>query len=198
MESIRLNRRAFAGLGLGLGAFALTGAPSFAAEELGPPIGGKAPDIGTPQDQTGKARTLQSLMGEKGVVLFFFRSASWCPFCQAQMMDLNTGVADIAKRGYKLAGISYETPEKQVAFIERRGIKYDLLCDPGSVVIDRWRLRDPQYKPDSFAYGVPRPIIFVIGRDGVIKDKLYEETYTKRPPLKLVIETLDKAAAKGA
>ena len=113
-------------------------------------------------------------------------------------MDLNTGVADIAKRGYKLAGISYETPEKQVAFIERRGIKYDLLCDPGSVVIDRWRLRDPQYKPDSFAYGVPRPIIFVIGRDGVIKDKLYEETYTKRPPLKLVIETLDKAAAKGA
>ena len=48
--------------------------------------------------------------------------------------------ADIAKRGYKLAGISYETPEKQAAFIERRGIKYDLLCDPGSVVIDRWSM----------------------------------------------------------
>lgn len=198
MESIRLSRRSFAGLGLGLGALALAGRPALAADELGPPIGAKALDIGTPQDQTGKKRTLDSLMGDKGVVLFFFRSASWCPFCQAQMMDLNTGVAEIQKRGYKLAGISYETPEKQAAFIERRGIKYDLLCDPGSVVIDRWGLRDPQYKSDSFAYGVPRPIIFVIDRKGVIRAKLYEETYTKRPPVGLVIETLDKLAKQGA
>ena len=44
------------------------------------------------------------------------------------------------------------------------------------------------------AYGVPRPIIFVIGKDGVIKSKLYEETYTKRPPVGLVLETLDKLA----
>ena len=69
MEPIRLSRRSFAGLGLGLGAFALAGAPAFAAaEELGPPIGAKALDIGTPQDQTGKKRTLDSLMGDKGVV----------------------------------------------------------------------------------------------------------------------------------
>ena len=46
MEPIRLNRRSFAGLGLGLGAYALAGAPAFAAaEELGPPIGAKALDI---------------------------------------------------------------------------------------------------------------------------------------------------------
>ena len=40
------------------------------------------------------------------------------------------------------------------------------------------------------------PIIFVLDRDGVIKAKLYEDTFTKRPPVKLVIETLDKLAAK--
>jgi hypothetical protein len=37
---------------------------------------------------------------------------------------------------------------------------------------------------------VPRPIIFVVDRDGVIKAKLFEETFKKRPPLGLVIETL--------
>lgn len=163
--------------------------------DLGPPVNAKAPDIGTPADQTGKPRTLDSLMGEKGLVLFFFRSAAWCPFCQAQMIDLNTGVAGMEKRGYKLAGISYDKPEVLKTFIERRMLTYTLLSDPKSEVIDRYKLRDPQYPPGNFAYGVPRPIIFILDRNAIIKAKLYEDTYTKRPPTPLVIETLDKVAA---
>jgi peroxiredoxin len=162
--------------------------------DLGPAINAKAPDIGTPPDQTGTPRPLASLMGEKGMVLFFFRSADWCPFCQAQMMDLNTAVAGIERRGYKMAGISYDTPAILKTFIERRNIGYTLLSDPKSVVIDRYKLRDPQYPPGNLAYGVPRPIIFILDKNGVIKAKLYEETYTKRPPATLVIEALDRLA----
>ena len=162
--------------------------------DLGPAINAKAPDIGTPPDQTGAPRALASLMGEKGMVLFFFRPADWCPYCQAQMMDLNTAVAGIERRGYKMAGISYDSPQILKTFIERRGIGYTLLSDPKSVVIDRYKLRDPEYPPDSRAYGVPRPIIFILDKNGVIKAKLYEETYTKRPPATLVIETIDRLA----
>jgi peroxiredoxin len=174
----------------------LTAPPSRANPDfdLGPPINAKAPDIGTPADQTGMPRALNSLMGEKGLVLFFFRSAAWCPFCQAQMMDLNTGVAGMARRGYKLAGISYDKPGVLKTFIDRRMLTYTLLSDPKSEVIDRCKLRDPQYPPGNFAYGVPRPIIFILDRNGVIKAKLYEDTYTKRPPATLVIDTLDKVA----
>ena len=175
---------------------AMTATPLFANPDfdLGPPVNAKAPDIGSPRDFTGTPRTLQSLMGEKGLVLFFFRSADWCPFCQAQMIDLNTAVAGMESRGYKLAGISYDTPEIQKTFIERRMIHYTLLSDPKSEIIDRYKLRDPQYPPGNFAYGVPRPIIFILDKNGVIKAKLYEDTYTKRPPAKLVLETLDKVA----
>jgi peroxiredoxin len=165
------------------------------AQEFGPRIGTKVPDIGTPSDQTGAQRSLSSLMGDKGLVLFFFRSADWCPYCQAQMMDLNTANAAIERRGYKMAGISYDTPEILSTFIERRNIAYTLLSDPKSEIIDRYELRDPQYRPGSRAYGVPRPIILVIERSGTIKAKLYEETYQKRPPAALVVETLDKIAA---
>ena len=166
--------------------------------DLGPPTGTVAPTIGMPPDETGKPRSLDSLMGEKGLVLFFFRSAAWCPFCQAQLLDLNSGVADIEKRGYHLAGISYEPPQVDADFIARRGIKYTLLSDPKSEIIDRYKLRDPQYQPGSRAYGVPRPIIFILDRNGVIKAKLYEDTFKKRPPVGLVIETLDKIAdSKG-
>ena len=47
------------------------------AEDLGPAIGTKAPDIGTRLDQSGKPRAIASLMADRGVVLFFFRSAVW-------------------------------------------------------------------------------------------------------------------------
>jgi peroxiredoxin len=99
------------------------------------------------------------------------------------------------RRGYKMAGISFDSPKILSTFIERRGIKYTLLSDPKSEIIDRYRLRDPQYPQGSFAYGVPQPIIFVLDRNGTIKAKLYEETYQKRPPSTLVVETLDKVAA---
>ncbi len=166
-----------------------------AADELGPPVGAHVPDIGTPPDQTGKPRELQSLMGEKGLVLFFFRSADWCPYCQAQLMDLNGAAADIERRGYHLAGISYDSTKILANFIERRKIAYTLLSDPKSTIIDRYKLRDPQYPPGNFAYGVPRPIIFILDKNGTIRAKLYEETYTKRPPATLVISTIDKLAA---
>jgi hypothetical protein len=53
-------------------------------------------------------------------------------------------------------------------------------------------------RPESFAYGVPRPIIFILDKSGTIKAKLYEETYMKRPPSSLVISTIDKVAAQGS
>ena len=180
-----------AALGLAAASGPAVANPDF---DLGPAVDSKVPDIGMPPDQTGTPRSLASLMGEKGLVLFFFRSADWCPYCQAQMMDLNTGLAEIEKRGYKMAGISYDSPQILKTFIERRKIGYTLLSDPKSEVIDRYNLRDPQYPPGSKAYGVPRPIIFILDTNGVIKAKLYEATYRKRPPVGLVIETLDKVA----
>ena len=185
---------------IGAALFALISGPSLpvtAAENLGPAIGARAPDIGNPPDQTGAPRTLQSLMGQNGLVLFFFRSADWCPFCQAQMMDLNTAVAALERRGYRMAGISFDSPQILKTFIDRRQIDYTLLSDPKSEIIDRYRLRDPQYPPGNFAYGVPRPIILILDKAGTIKAKLYEETFTKRPPATLLISTIDKVAAQA-
>lgn len=46
------------------------------AREYGPAIGAKMPDFEL-QDQDGKARTLRSLLGPKGAVILFYRSADW-------------------------------------------------------------------------------------------------------------------------
>src|SRR6185312_8698863 len=88
--------------------------------ELGPAIGSKAPTIGAPLDSMGKPRPLESLMGDKGLVLVFYRSAAWCSYCQLQLMDLNGCVAEVEKRGYRIAAISYEKPPVNADFIENR------------------------------------------------------------------------------
>jgi cytochrome oxidase Cu insertion factor (SCO1/SenC/PrrC family) len=45
-------------------------------QKLGPQIGTQVPDF-TLLDQKGQSRTLASLMGPKGLMLVFFRSADW-------------------------------------------------------------------------------------------------------------------------
>ena len=44
--------------------------------KLGPQVGDKVPDFSLP-DQTGTVKTLQSIMGPKGAMLLFIRSADW-------------------------------------------------------------------------------------------------------------------------
>src|SRR5271154_1664491 len=162
------------------------------AEDLGPPVATKAPDIGTRLDQNGKPRAFSDLVGKNGLVLMFFRSADWCPYCQAQLIDVNGGVAEIEKRGYHVAALSYDSPEILQAFTVKRQIAFTFLSDPKSEVIDLYKLRDPQYPQGSRAYGVPRPIIFVLDKQGVIKAKLYEESFKVRPPVTADISKLDE------
>jgi len=45
-------------------------------EQIGPQVGSRVPSFTLP-DQTGRVRTLDSLMGPKGAILVFFRSADW-------------------------------------------------------------------------------------------------------------------------
>jgi cytochrome oxidase Cu insertion factor (SCO1/SenC/PrrC family) len=50
--------------------------PTVDPQTVGPQIGSTVPSF-TLTDQNGQSRTLQSLMGSKGVILVFFRSADW-------------------------------------------------------------------------------------------------------------------------
>ena len=50
--------------------------PAIEVEKLGPQVGAMVPDFTLP-DQHGVTRSLKSLMGPKGAILVFFRSADW-------------------------------------------------------------------------------------------------------------------------
>jgi hypothetical protein len=62
------------GIAIGLAAWAQAQVPRPA--KTGPAVGDRIPKFSA-ADQTGRARTLDSVMGAKGAMLVFFRSADW-------------------------------------------------------------------------------------------------------------------------
>jgi len=61
-------------------------------QRLGPQVGTRVPDFSL-LDQKGQSRTLASVMGPKGLMLVFYRSADWCPYCKTQLAELQTRTA---------------------------------------------------------------------------------------------------------
>jgi peroxiredoxin len=178
-----------------LGSLLLPITVNAAAWDVGPPVGAKIPALHA-TDLKGTPVSVGGLSGKNGLVLVFFRSAKWCPYCQKQLMDLKDAPGPLGARGYKVAAISYDPTDVLTQFTEKREIPYPLLSDQGSVTIDAWKLRDVRYKPDSFAWGVPYASIYVISPKGVLKAKLAEENYKTRPPLSAVLAAID-ALPKG-
>jgi peroxiredoxin len=171
---------------------AFAAAPAVAATfDPGPPVGAHMPTSFAAVDKTGAPATFASLKGQKGLVLMFFRSAKWCPYCQKQLIDMKAAQAPLEQRGYRLAAISYDDPSVLTLFSAKQGVGYTLLSDKNSVMIDTFKLRDPQYKGNAMADGVPYPAIFIVDDKGVIRAKLAEESYKVRPPVEAVISAVD-------
>ena len=74
---------------------------------VGPDLGTIAPVI-TVKNSQGNNETIQSLSAEKGLIILFFRSADWCPFCKRHLIELNKEAKNFTDLGYGLAGISYD------------------------------------------------------------------------------------------
>ena len=80
--------------------------------------------------------------------------------------------------GYRLAAISYDSPETLKAFAAKHGITFPLLSDPGSKTITAWGIRNEQ--ATGRTAGIPHPGTFVIDRKGVIVSRSFEQPYQER------------------
>ena len=95
-------------------------------------------------------------------------------------MELEGQLEAIRKRGLGLAAVSYDSVDILREFAARRGIGFPLLSDPGSEVIRRFGLLNPEYPPGDRAHGVPYPGTFVTDAAGVIRARFFEKTYVER------------------
>lgn len=167
------------------------GVVSIPAEAAEIATGAKVPAGFKAIDAAGRARNWASIAGKKGTVFVLFRSAKWCPFCQAQLKGLKDVQASLAQRGYGLAALSYDPPQVLAGFAAKTGIGYTLLSDEKSAMIDAFGLRDPAYAAGSYAYGVPKASILLVDAKGVVRWKSVASDYKVRPDNATILKAVD-------
>jgi len=189
--------------------------------KLGPQVGERVPDFSL-KDQTGKTWTLPSIMGPKGAMLVFVRSADWCPYCKTQLVDLQTGVGEVRRRGLGIATISYDPPEILAGFAKQHGITYPMLSDVGSATIKKfgllnpvpeWALGpekdDPAVQADVQKYvsvrqatanmvGMAFPGNFILDTQGRVESRSFEDSYIERNTVSSLLIKLGPAEAPVA
>lgn len=149
-------------------------------QRLGPQVGAKVPDFSL-TDQRGATRTLQSLMGPKGLLLFFYRSADWCPYCKTQLAELQSRLPELSKQGLGVAAVSYDAVPILADFTRRRGITFPLLSDVGSATIRKYDILNTTVPPSNAqSYGIPFPGTFILDRNGVVTSRFFEQAYQER------------------
>src|ERR1051325_5924880 len=188
---------------------------------LGPQVGQPVPDF-TLRDQRGMRQTLQSVMGPKGAMVVFYRSADWCPYCKTQLLELQSQYEQLRKDGLGLVAISYDSQEILAAFSEQHGITFPLLSDVGSATIKRYGIlntvaeegrgsnaKDPAVIARVKTYvsanganerqrGIPFPGTFIVDRRGRVKARFFEDSYTVRDTVSSIRVRLNEGGSSVA
>jgi peroxiredoxin len=158
----------------------------------GPAVGTRFPSTLSLPDQAGVSRDLAALQGRKGTVLVFVRSADWCPYCMRQLVEVNARLPRFEALGLAVVSVSVDPVAEIAEFHRERKIGYPMLADSDGAVVQSLGIRDPSYGPDSEAFGVPQPVIFVVDRQQVVRAKFAERGYRNRPDLDRVLEQLGR------
>lgn len=168
-------------------------------------IGETAPTFSLP-NQSGESRDLGDLLSRGPVVLTFYRGV-WCPYCNADLQNLQRYVGDLEAAGATMLAVSPEMPEYSAKMIRTRRLGFDILHDQGNEVAAsfglRWQVVDPlkslyrdalninlaRYHGDD-DWTLPIPARFVVRRDGTIVYAESDADYTRRPNPEPLLEVL--------
>lgn len=154
--------------------------------EYGIPKGSILPHNLAFADQSGQQRHFSELSGRNGIVLFFIRSAVWCPYCKTQLDDLSKKGSFLENLGWNIVVVSYDNAERANKILKERHFKYPFLADQTSEIIDSFDIRNQSFVPGTAYYGVSHPATYIIGKDGLILDKFFHEQIKIRPSIEKI------------
>jgi peroxiredoxin len=104
---------------------------------------------------------------------------------------LQKDLGNLKKGGVQLVAVSYDDVESLAKFGKKAKIGYALLSDPGSKTIGAYGIRNKEAK-GSRIDGVPYPGTFLVGPDGIIREKLFYEGFVKRHQSKDILAATKK------
>src|SRR4026208_2350869 len=117
---------------------AVSGRPAEGDVPAPPAIGATIADFSLP-DASGKERTLASLAGKNGSVLFFM--AVQCPVSNAYNERMEKLAQDYKAKGINVIGINsnYTEPSSEIkSHAAEKHLTFSILKDEGNKIADRW------------------------------------------------------------
>lgn len=145
----------------------------------------------TGTDQNERTVNLKKLSGENGIVLYFMRSADWCQYCIFQLAEISQRGSIIEDTGYNIVIVSNDTIQKLARFSRKYNFPYPMIADTQSEIIKAFGLFNTNYQPGTTYYGIAHPAIYIIGKDGLILDKIFDKDFKVRATVSDIRTALD-------
>ena len=132
-----------------------------------------APAFSTP-NQNNEIINLSDYRGRKNVVLYFYPKDD-TPGCTIQANQFTALASEFSKVDTVVLGVSKDSCQSHQAFIDKFGLKVDLLADTSGELCDAYDVWREKEKNGVKKMGIVRST-FVIDKEGMLVDALYGVT----------------------
>ncbi len=127
-------------------------------------VGDKAPEFSV-LDEKSNTVDSKSLKGTAHILFFYPRANT--PGCTAEACSLRDGYEELSEKGYRIFGVSEDSPKKQLSFKEKYNFQYPLLADTAHDIIEKYGVWGPKKFMGKEYDGLLRTT-FVINEEGII------------------------------
>jgi peroxiredoxin len=91
----------------------------------------------TLDDATGTPVSLETLIEDGPAVIVFYRGG-WCPYCNVALRTYQSELLpQLENFGARLVAISPQSPDQSLSTVEKAGLEFTVLSDPGSRLAQR-------------------------------------------------------------
>lgn len=122
-------------------------------------------------NQDNQIVSLADFVGEKNVVLYFYPKDD-TPGCTIEANDFTSLAGEFAKLDTVVIGVSKDSCQSHVAFIDKFGLKVDLLADTTGELCELYNVWREREKNGVKSMAILRST-FIINKHGVLVDVEY-------------------------
>jgi len=129
-----------------------------------------APDFRSP-NQYNQMVSLADYKGKKHVVLYFYPKDD-TPGCTIEANQFTALGSEFSALNAVVIGVSKDSCASHQAFIDKYGLKLDLLADTSGELCERYGVWQAKEKNGEKKMGIVRST-FIIDKNGVVREALY-------------------------
>ena len=135
-------------------------------------IGSKVPDFKL-QDQNGNEFTIQKLIGKKNLVIYFYPKDE-TQGCTMEACSFRDNYETFTENGFEVIGISSDSPESHLKFMNHHKIPFILLSD------EKKDVRKLFGVPSGLFGILPGRVTYVVDKKGIVRHIFNSQLQPKR------------------